>query len=206
MNHHTFLKRYFSIPMRYFLSEINKSPSPLSSSASITPLALSSPFHRVQNNLDQRTGQSSTNSAPALVNRSPFTRSNNKKSEPAKSSPTLDLYTDFGLVKEKSAYRQRDTSLSKERCTPLIYYVIFPPHEKISRHRSKRIRRFFIQRTSRLNAGISFSLTFSQKATPHRSCCTIQRATVRADSISFLNSAFDSAFSSPISPFSMKSR
>lgn len=205
MNHHTFLKRYFSIFIRYFLLEINEPPSPLSSSASITPLALSSPFHRVQNNLDPRTGQSSANSAPALVNRSPFTRSNDKKSEPAKSSPTLDLYTDFSLVKEKSAYRQRDTSLSKERCTPLIYYVI-SPHEKISRHRSKRIRRFFIQRTSRLNAGITFSLTFPQKATPHRSCCTIQRATVRAASISFLNSAFDSAFSSPIFPFSMKSR
>lgn len=205
MNHHTFLKRYFSIPMRYFLSEINESPSPLSSSASITPLALSSPFHRVQNNLDQRTGQSSTNSAPALVNRSPFTRSNDKKSEPAKSSPTLDLYTDFSLVKEKSAYRQRDTSLSKERCTP-SYIMSFSPHEKISLQRSKRIRRFFIQGASRLNAGITFSLTIPQKATPHRSCCTIQRATVRAASISFLNSAFDSAFSSPISPFSMKSR
>lgn len=126
MNHHTFLRCYFSIPMRYFLSEINESPSPLSSSASITPLALSSPFHRVQNNLDPRTGQSSTNSAPALVNRSSFTRSNDKKSKPAKSSPLLDLYTDFSLVKEKSAYRQRDTSLSKERCTPLIYYVISP--------------------------------------------------------------------------------
>lgn len=165
MNHHTFLKRYFSIPMRYFLLEINEPPSPLSSSASITPLALSSPFHRVQNNLDPRTGQSSTNSAPALVNRSPFTRSNDKKSKPAKSSPTLDLYTDFSLVKEKSAYRQRDTFLSKERCTPLIYYVI-SPHEKISRHHSKRIRRFFIQRTSRLNTEITFSLTFTQKATP----------------------------------------
>lgn len=45
-----------------FLLEINEPPSPLSSSASITPLALSSPFHRVQNNLDQRTGQSSANS------------------------------------------------------------------------------------------------------------------------------------------------
>ena len=126
MNHHTFLKRYFFTPMRYFLLEINESPSPSSSRASITPLALSSPFRRIQNNLDQRTGQSSANSAPALVNRSPFTRSNDKKSKPAKSSPTLDLYTDFSLVKEKSAYRQRDTSLSKERCTPLIYYVISP--------------------------------------------------------------------------------
>lgn len=205
MNHHTFLKRYFSIPMRYFLSEINESPSPLSSSASITPLALSSPFHRVQNNLDQRTGQSSANSAPALVNRSPFTRSNDKKSKPAKSSPTLDLYTDFSLVKEKSAYRQRDPSLSKERCTPLIYYVI-SPMKKSPDTVQNASGDFFIQRTSRLNAGITFSLTFPQKATPHRSCCTIQRATVRAASISFLNSAFDSAFSSPISPFSMKSR
>ncbi len=205
MNHHTFLRRYFPIPMRTFYWKSTDLHPPLSSSASITPLALSSPFHRVQNNLDPRTGQSSTNSAPALVNRSPFTRSNDKKSDPAKSSPTLDLYTDFSLIKEKSAYRQRDTSLSKERCTPLIYYVI-PPHEKISRHRSKRIRRFFIQRTSRPNAGITFSLTFPQKASHHRSCCTIQRATVRAASISFLNSAFDSAFSSPISPFSMKSR
>lgn len=128
MNHHTFLKRYFSIPMRYFSLEINEPPSPLSSSASITPLALSSPFHRVQNNLDPRTGQSSANSAPALVNRSPFTRSNDKKSEPAKSSPTLDLYTNFSLVKEKSAYRQRDTSLSKERCTPS--YIMSFPHKK----------------------------------------------------------------------------
>lgn len=126
MNHHTFPSATFPSPCATFLLEINESPSPLSSSASITPLALSSLFHRVQNNLDPRTEQSSANSAPALVNRSPFTRSNDKKSEPAKSSPTLDLYTDFSLVKEKSAYRQRDTSLSKERCTPLIYYVISP--------------------------------------------------------------------------------
>ena len=129
MNHHTFLRRYFPIPMRTFYWKSTDLHPPLSSSASITPLALSSPFHRVQNNLDPRTGQSSTNSAPALVNRSPFTRSNDKKSDPAKSSPTLDLYTDFSLIKEKSAYRQRDTSLSKERCTPLIYYVI-PPMKK----------------------------------------------------------------------------
>ena len=191
--------------MRYFLLEINEPPSPLSPSASITPLALSSPFHRVQNNLDPRTGQSSTNSAPALVNRSPFTRSNDKKIRARK------IFTDLGLIYRLQSDKReicisptRHFTVKRKMHTPHI--LCHFPHEKISRYRSKRIRRFFIQRTSRLNAGITFSLTFTQKATPHRSCCTIQRATVRAASISFLNSAFDSAFSSPISPFSMKSR
>lgn len=121
------------------------------------------------------------------------------------------IFTDLGLIyRLQSGKREicisptRHFTVKRKMHTPHI--LCHFPHEKISRHRSKRIRRFFIQRTSRLNAGITFSLTFPQKATPHRSCCTIQRATVRAASISLLNSAFDSAFSSPISPFSMKSR
>ena len=121
------------------------------------------------------------------------------------------IFTDLGLIyRLQSGKREicisptRHFTVKRKLHTPHI--LCHFPHEKISRHRSKRIRRFFIQRTSRLNAGITFSLTFTQKATPHRSCCTIQRATVRAASISFLNSAFASAFSSPISPFSMKSR